>query len=124
MGNTSTFSPVNRSKSSENEHISSVHVLVKASGKNASNTSLSLRKAESVTVPPEVDGSEKSGAVQPDFAMAGASSAMKNSDKSGRGYNEEVYLAYLTRHSRVKGLARGTGGGIVERTDGPRSRAQ
>jgi len=61
----STAPPANRSKSCVKQTSSFVHVPVKASGKNASNTLVLPRKDDRDTEAPAVDGAVKSGATSP-----------------------------------------------------------
>ena len=64
-GSTAPFAPAYRSKSLLNSQTSAVHVLVKASGKNASSTVRCPRYSERRTGVPAVESSEKSGASSP-----------------------------------------------------------
>ena len=73
---------------------------------------------------PAVDASEKSGAVSPGSGIGAVCSDMTNFGKGDRVSAWEFYPAYLWGHTGVKGLARGTGCGIVERTAGQKVAAR
>src|SRR5512135_311681 len=81
IGSTTVSAPSNASKSSLKEQFSAVQVLVNASGKNASNTFLRPRKADSVTSVPVVEGRVKSGAGSPTRSWPGLAW-----DTGGRSY--------------------------------------
>ncbi len=75
-------------------------------------------------VAPEVDGSEKSGAVSPGSGIGAFISDMRPSAGCSRDRLNEFYPAYLCGHIGSRGLARGMRRGIVERTAGPNSAAR
>src|SRR5258708_5070592 len=71
IGSTAVSALAKRSKSSLNAHSSAVHVLVKASGKNASSTFCRPPKLASFTSLPDVDESVKWGAGAPIASVLG-----------------------------------------------------
>ena len=75
IGSTTTPFPVNASKSSEKEHISAVHVLVKASGKKAISTLDFPANCVSDTFSPDVDDNVKSGARSPTIGVGALETA-------------------------------------------------